>query len=72
MTSNDYDNTKLISFREDKKLTQQNVADSLNVSRFTIIRAEQGVSASWKLLQNLASFYGVSISELIKSETATV
>jgi DNA-binding XRE family transcriptional regulator len=65
MTKNDYDNSKLIKLRESKKMTQEDVAETIGVSRFTIIRAEQGQSASWKLLQTLSAFYGISISELI-------
>jgi len=65
MTKEDYDNTRLVKLRESKKLTQENVAESVGVSRFTIIRAEQGSAASWKLLQSLSAFYGISVSELI-------
>lgn len=62
----------LATLREDKNLTQQNVADALGISRFTVIRAEQGVSASWKLLQSFATFYGISINDLVSKETADV
>ena len=68
MTGNDYNNKKLVDLREDKNLTQQNVADSLRVSRFTVLRAEKGESASWKLLQSFAVFYKVPISDLLAQE----
>lgn len=68
MTKNDYDNLKLLSLRESKKLTQEVVAEGVGVSRFTIIRAEKGESASWKLLKSLSSFYGISISDLLKRQ----
>ena len=65
MTKHDYDNQKLCDLREAKNLTQESVAESIGVSRFTIIRAEKGEKASWKLLQNLSTFYGIQISELL-------
>lgn len=68
MTGNDYNNKKLVELRENKNLTQQNVADSLKVSRFTVLRAEKGESASWKLLQSFAAYYEVSISDLLTQE----
>lgn len=72
MTKQDYDNDKLTKMRESKKLTQESVADSIGVSRFTIIRAEKGEAASWKLLQALSGFYGIPITDLIKSTPAHV
>lgn len=68
MTKNDYDNKKLSDLRESKKLTQESVAESIGVSRFTIIRAEKGVKASWNLLESLCSFYGIPILELLKDK----
>lgn len=73
MTKDDYYNEKLVELREQKKLTQENVAQSVGVTRFTIIRAEKGEAASWKLLQALSTFYEVSISELLRvSESSQI
>lgn len=72
MTSEDYNNSLLATLREEKNLTQQNVADALEVSRYTVIRAEQGTSASWKLLGSFATFYGISINDLVTKQVADV
>lgn len=72
MTGNDYNTKTLIDLREAKNLTQQNVADSLGISRFTVIRAEKGESASWKLLQSFAAYYGVEISDILTKEKISV
>ena len=66
MTKEDYDNEKLAKLRTGMSLTQEDVAGRIGVSRFTVIRAEQGNAASWKLLQSFAEFYKVSISDLIR------
>lgn len=71
MTENDYNNLKLLQLRMTRNLSQEDVANNIGVSRFTIIRAEKGQAASWKLLQTLSAFYGIAISELLQTENST-
>lgn len=72
MTKNDYDNQMLVDLRQSRKLTQEFVANCVGVSRFTVIRVEKGESASWDLLKTLCQFYNISISELLKTQQASV
>lgn len=67
MNSNDYNNRELERLREEKRLTQQAVAEAVSVDRNTIYRAEAGTSCSYKLLRRLADFYEVDIVSLVIS-----
>lgn len=66
MNSNFYNNEVLIGWRESLGLTQEELANELNVTRQTISRVENGQSASLKLLYALADFYRKPITELLK------
>lgn len=56
-------------FREQKGLTQENVAEALNVVRQTISKWEKGISVpDADMLIRLAEVLDVSVSELIGSD----
>jgi DNA-binding XRE family transcriptional regulator len=71
MNTNHYDPEKLKRLRAEKSLrdgveiTQQMVADALNVQRQTIYRAENGLDISYERLCQLAGYYGVSVITLL-------
>lgn len=50
---------------DNTEITQQIVADALNVQRQTIYRAENGIDVSYELLCDLASYYGVEVISLL-------
>ena len=57
--------------RTEKKLSQQYVADTLNIDRRTYAAWEQGgqeIKSSY--IPQLAEFFGVEIADLFKSETS--
>ena len=56
---------KIQEYRKARKVTQQELADALSVTRQTIISLENGkYNASLTLAHNAAQFFGVSIEEL--------
>lgn len=58
-------------FRKRKGLTQENVAEALNVVRQTISKWEKGISVpDADMLIKLAEILDVSVSELIGSDVA--
>lgn len=58
-------------FRKRKGLTQENVAEALNVVRQTISKWEKGISVpDADMLMKLAEILDVSVSELIGSDVA--
>lgn len=65
MTGTDYNSERLKKLREKQGLTQQEVADALEVNRQTVYRAEAGRLASYKLLCAFAVFYQVQVSSLL-------
>jgi transcriptional regulator with XRE-family HTH domain len=67
MNGQDYYAEKLKSLRESKTLTQEEVAEKLNVNRQTILRAESGTIASYDLLCRMADLYEVDILDLLRS-----
>lgn len=66
MSDNFYHSDKLIEWREELNLAQNDVAKELNVSRATINRAENNKGASLELLYAFADFYRKPISSLLK------
>lgn len=57
--------TKLQQLRKERKVTQSELADAVNVSRQTIISLENGkYNASLILAHKLAQYFGVNIEEL--------
>lgn len=61
----DYVKTRIQELRKEKKVTQNELADAVNVTRQTIISLENGrYNASLILAHKLAQFFGVSIEEI--------
>ncbi len=66
-TSKEADNlkNKIQELRKAKKVTQQELADALSVTRQTIISLENGkYNASLTLAHKAAQFFGITIEEL--------
>lgn len=62
-------NEKLIFLRKEKRLSQQELAEALEVSRQAVSRWESGdVNPSIENLKCLSSLYGVSIDDLLDTE----
>lgn len=60
---------RLKRLREDRKLSQQQLADRLNINRSTYARYELGqTQPDYETLQRLADFYGVSVDYLFGRE----
>ena len=58
---------RIRNLREDNDLTQQNVADELNVNRRTYAAYENGVnSMTPETLIKIAEFYNVSVDYLLE------
>lgn len=56
---------KIQELRKSRKITQQELADSLSVTRQTIISLENGkYNASLILAHKVAQFFGMSIEEI--------
>lgn len=56
---------KIQELRKSRKVTQQELADALSVTRQTIISLENGkYNASLILAHKAAQFFGISIEEL--------
>ena len=57
--------TKIQEYRKERKVTQNELADAVNVTRQTIISLENGkYKASLVLAHKIAQFFKVSIGEL--------
>ena len=57
--------TKIQEYRKERKVTQNELADAVNVTRQTIISLENGkYKASLVLAHKIAQFFKVSIEEL--------
>lgn len=57
--------TKIQELRKERKITQQELADALSVTRQTIISLENGkYNASLILAHKIAQFFGTSIEEI--------
>ena len=60
---------KIKLYRENKKMTQNDLADILEVSSGTISKYESGALApNIESLKKLADFFGITIDELLKDE----
>ena len=65
--------TFLKELRKEKELTQEQLAETLNVSRRTVSRWETGRNMpDISLLKPLASELGITVSELIEGEKQTI
>lgn len=57
--------TKIQELRKERRITQNELADAVNVSRQTIISLENGrYNASLVLAHKIAQFFGVVIEEI--------
>ncbi len=58
--------TKIVEYRKKRGVTQEELADAVNVTRQTIISLEGGrYKASLVLAHKLAQYFDVTIEELI-------
>lgn len=65
MNATHYDPNKLKALREQKEMSQQDVASALSVHRQTVYRAEAGIDVSYELLCALANFYDADVIALL-------
>lgn len=72
MDKTDYDNELLVAMRTASGLTQEQVAEEVGVKRLTIIRVEQGESASFDLLKRLTRVYGKPITAVLRVHDTAV
>lgn len=57
--------TRIQELRKERRITQNELADAVNVTRQTIISLENGrYNASLVLAHKLAQFFGVSIEDI--------
>ncbi|GFI46289.1 hypothetical protein IMSAGC019_01602 [Lachnospiraceae bacterium] len=57
--------TKIAQYRKERKVTQEELADAVNVTRQTIISLENGkYKASLVLAHKIAQFFNVTIEEM--------
>ena len=57
--------TRIQEFRKERRITQNELADAVNVTRQTIISLENGkYNASLILAHKLAQFFNVTIEEI--------
>lgn len=68
MDAQHYDSNKLKGLREERRLTQLEVAARLDLNRQTVYRAEAGLSASYELLCDLCNLYAVDVLTLLKPQ----
>ena len=68
-----YIGSKLKELRKAEKITQQQLADALNISRVNYTRYETGaVRPDYETLVIIADFYVISLDELFGREVAFV
>ncbi len=57
--------TRITEYRKERRITQEELADAVNVTRQTIISLENGkYKASLVLAHKIAQFFGVTIEEM--------
>lgn len=57
--------TKIAEYRKGKRVTQEELADAVNVTRQTIISLENGkYKASLVLAHKISQYFGVTIEEI--------
>lgn len=66
MNSAHYYHTKLVTARELRGETQEQVAEDLGVTTETISRAERGAMASYTLLAKLCHRYGIPMDKIVR------
>jgi transcriptional regulator with XRE-family HTH domain len=58
---------RLRALREDKLMTQEDLARASGVSRFTVARTERGEPARYSTIRKLATALGIQPAELVGS-----
>lgn len=57
--------TRITEYRKERRITQEELADAVNVTRQTIISLEGGkYKASLVLAHKIAQYFGVAIEEM--------
>ena len=57
--------TRIMEFRKERRVTQEELADAVTVTRQTIISLENGkYKASLVLAHKIAQYFGVTIEEM--------
>jgi len=57
---------KIKALREDRKMRQEDVANSVNITKSTYIKYEKGTqSPQLEVVERIAKLYGVSVCELV-------
>ena len=57
--------TKIMQYRKERKVTQEELAEAVNVTRQTIFSLENGkYKASLVLAHKISQFFGVAIEEM--------
>lgn len=60
---------KLCKYRKERKLSQAEVAEKLNVTRQKVSRWEHGTAVpNIEIMKQLAEIYGVSVTEMLEQE----
>lgn len=68
MNANHYKHEKIKELRESAGLTQDDLAERLNVHRVTISRVETGAVCSFELLCEIAHTFGLTWPNLLRIE----
>ena len=64
---------KIKSLREERKLTQEDVAQSIGTTKTTYIKYEKGSqSPQLNTVEKIANFYGINIKELVSESKPTI
>ncbi|MBQ3408466.1 MAG: helix-turn-helix transcriptional regulator [Clostridia bacterium] len=62
----------LMRLRKQKELSQEEFANEINVTRQTVSKWELGISTpDMDKLVQMASFFGITVDDLVNSEEAT-
>lgn len=60
---------KLCKYRKERKLSQAEIAEKLNVTRQKVSRWEHGTSVpNIETMKQLAEIYGVNVTEMLQQE----
>lgn len=70
MNASHYNSAKLALAREQKQLTQKNIAEKLGVTEMTVYRAEKGINASYELLVKFCELVDLDIREILVLDKA--
>jgi transcriptional regulator with XRE-family HTH domain len=68
MTADHYDTEKVVNLRENKGMTQTQVADAIGLTLRQYQRIEAGESASYEALVEIARVYQVPVTSFLIAE----